>query len=435
MKLISKSCEGLHGEIKIPGDKSISHRALICASISDGTSKISNLQESEDVINTLNSLKQLGINITKENASYNVEGKGFKGLKESENQLYFGNSGTGTRLMSGLLSIQNFSSSLTGDDSLSQRPMKRIIEPLVKMGVNISGSKEDTLPLRITPSEKINGIHYEMPIASAQVKSAILFASLGATGDTKIIEKTKSRDHTERMFEFFGANIRYSDKETILKNTDKFTPQNVEIPGDFSSSAFFIVAALISKNSDITLREVGMNPSRIALLNKLIEMGGDIQVFNNSSFGKEPIADVNVKSSSLKSCEVTSDDVANLIDELPILFVASSFAEGISSFNEIEELKHKESDRLKAMQDGLDKMKVKNFLNGNVFCIEGMGKNYKSPNFLAETYYDHRIAMSFAIAGLNSSSSIEIASPESINTSFPEFIDLGNRLGCNFEVS
>tara|TARA_B100001121_G_scaffold130578_1_gene114470 strand:+ start:988 stop:2295 length:1308 start_codon:yes stop_codon:yes gene_type:complete len=435
MKLISKSSEGLHGEIKIPGDKSISHRALICASISDGTSKISNLQESEDVINTLNSLKQLGIRIYKKNESYFVEGKGFKGLKESENQLYFGNSGTGTRLMSGLLSIQNFSSSLTGDDSLSQRPMKRIIEPLVKMGVNISGSKEDTLPLRITPSEKINGIHYEMPIASAQVKSAILFASLGATGDTKIIEKTKSRDHTERMFEFFGANIRYSDKETILKNTDKFTPQNVEIPGDFSSSAFFIVAALISKNSDITLREVGMNPSRIALLNKLIEMGGDIQVFNNSSFGKEPIADVNVKSSSLKSCEVTSDDVANLIDELPILFVASSFAEGISSFNEIEELKHKESDRLKAMQDGLDKMKVKNFLNGNVFCIEGMGKNYKSPNFLAETYYDHRIAMSFAIAGLNSSSSIEIASPESINTSFPEFIDLGNRLGCNFEVS
>tara|TARA_B100000963_G_scaffold291886_1_gene262031 strand:- start:4919 stop:6226 length:1308 start_codon:yes stop_codon:yes gene_type:complete len=435
MKLFSKSSEGLHGEIKIPGDKSISHRALICASISDGTSKISNLQESEDVINTLNSLKQLGIRIYKKNESYFVEGKGFKGLKESENQLYFGNSGTGTRLMSGLLSIQNFSSSLTGDDSLSQRPMKRIIEPLVKMGVNISGSKEDTLPLRITPSEKINGIHYEMPIASAQVKSAILFASLGATGDTKIIEKTKSRDHTERMFEFFGANIRYSDKETILKNTDKFTPQNVEIPGDFSSSAFFIVAALISKNSDITLREVGMNPSRIALLNKLIEMGGDIQVFNNSSFGKEPIADVNVKSSSLKSCEVTSDDVANLIDELPILFVASSFAEGISSFNEIEELKHKESDRLKAMQDGLDKMKVKNFLNGNVFCIEGMGKNYKSPNFLAETYYDHRIAMSFAIAGLNSSSSIEIASPESINTSFPEFIDLGNRLGCNFEVS
>ena len=435
MKLISKSSEGLHGEIKIPGDKSISHRALICASISDGTSKISNLQESEDVINTLNSLKQLGIRIYKKNESYFVEGKGFKGLKESENQLYFGNSGTGTRLMSGLLSIQNFSSSLSGDDSLSQRPMKRIIEPLVKMGVNISGSKEDTLPLRITPSEKINGIHYEMPIASAQVKSAILFASLGAKGDTKIIEKTKSRDHTERMFEFFGANIRYSDKETILKNTDKFTPQNVEIPGDFSSSAFFIVAALISKNSDITLREVGMNPSRIALLNKLIEMGGDIQVFNNSSFGKEPIADVNVKSSSLKSCEVTSDDVANLIDELPILFVASSFAEGISSFNEIEELKHKESDRLKAMQDGLDKMKVKNFLNGNVFCIEGMGKNYKSPNFLAETYYDHRIAMSFAIAGLNSSSSIEIASPESINTSFPEFIDLGNRLGCNFEVS
>ena len=435
MKLISKFSEGLHGEIKIPGDKSISHRALICASISDGVSRISNLQESEDVINTLNSLKQLGISISKENGSYLVEGKGFKGLKQSENPLYFGNSGTGIRLMSGLLSIQSFSSSLTGDESLSKRPMKRIIEPLSKMGANISGSREDNLPLRINPSENINGINYEMQVASAQVKSAILFASLGAQGDTKIIEQSISRDHTERMFEYFGAKISYSEKETTLKNTDKFTPQNIQIPGDFSSSAFFIVAALISKNSDITLREVGMNPSRIALLNKLIEMGGNIQVFNHSSFGKEPIADLNIKSSILNSCEVTSDDVPNLIDELPILFIASSFAEGISSFKEIDELKHKESDRLKAMQDGLNKMKIKNFLDGDVFFIEGMGKNYKSPNFLAETFYDHRIAMSFAIAGLNSNSSIEIASPESINTSFPEFINLGKTLGCNFEIS
>ncbi len=435
MKLISKFSKGLHGEIKIPGDKSISHRALICASISDGISRISNLQESEDVINTLNSLKQLGISISKENGSYFVEGKGFKGLKQSENPLYFGNSGTGIRLMSGLLSIQSFSSSLTGDESLSKRPMKRIIEPLSKMGANISGSREDKLPLRITPSENINGINYEMKVASAQVKSAILFASLGSQSNTKIIEQSISRDHTERMFEYFGANISYSEKETTLKNTDKFSPQNIQIPGDFSSSAFFIVAALISKNSNITLREVGMNPSRIALLNKLVEMGGNIRVFNHSSFGKEPVADLNIKSSILNSCEVTSDDVPNLIDELPILFIASSFAEGISSFKEIDELKHKESDRLKAMQDGLNKMKIKNFLDGNVFCIEGMGKNYKLPNFLAETYYDHRIAMSFAIAGLNSNSSIEIASPESINTSFPEFINLGKTLGCNFEIS
>ena len=435
MKLISKSAEGLHGEIKIPGDKSISHRALICASISDGTSKISNLQESEDVINTLKSLEQLGVKIVKENESYFIKGKGFKGLKASENQLYFGNSGTGIRLMSGILSIQNFSSSLIGDESLSKRPMKRIIDPLSKMGANISGSKEGTLPLRITPSKKINGINYKMPVASAQVKSAILFASLGAQGDTKIIEKSISRDHTERMFEYFGASISFSETETTLKETEKFTSQNIEIPGDFSSSAFFIVAALISKNSDITLKEVGMNPSRIALLNKLMEMGGNIQVFNHSSFGKEPVADLNIKSSSLNSYEVTSDDVPNLIDELPILFIASCFADGISSFNQIEELKHKESDRLKAMQDGLDKMKIKNSLDGNVFYIEGMGKDYKSPNFLAETNFDHRIAMSFAIAGLNSNSSIEIASPECINTSFPEFVELGKKLGCNFEIS
>jgi len=435
MKLISKFSEGLHGEIKIPGDKSISHRALICSSISDGTSKISNLQESEDVINTLKSLEQLGINIIKEKEFYYIEGKGFRGLKASENQLYFGNSGTGIRLMSGLLSIQNFSSSLIGDESLSKRPMKRIIDPLSKMGANISGTKENTLPLKITPSKKINGINYKMPVASAQVKSAILFASLGARSDTKIIEKSISRDHTERMFEYFGANISFSETETTLKETDRFTSQNVEIPGDFSSSAFFIVAALISKNSDITLKEVGMNPSRIALLNKLMEMGGNIQVFNHSSFGKEPIADLNIKSSVLIPCEVTPGDVANLIDELPILFVASCFAEGTSSFTNIQELKHKESDRLKAMQNGLNKMKIKNFLDGNVFYIEGMGQDYKSPNFIAQTNFDHRIAMSFAIAGLNSVSSIEIASPECINTSFPEFIELGKKLGCNFEIS
>ncbi len=435
MKFISKNSEGLNGEIKIPGDKSISHRALICASISEGTSKISNLQESEDVLNTLNSLKQLGINISVENGSYLVEGVGFRGLKKPENQLYFGNSGTGIRLMSGLLSTQNFSSILIGDESLSQRPMKRIMEPLIKMGVDISGSKKDTLPLSIVPSEKIKGINYDMPVASAQVKSAILFASLGAEGETKIIEKSISRDHTERMFEYFGADITFSKTETTLKNTEKFSSQDIKIPGDFSSSAFFIVAALISKNSEITLREVGLNPSRVALLKKLKEMGGKIEVFNQSLFGKEPIADINVKSSSLIACEVKSDDVPNLIDELPILFIACSFAAGISRFNEIEELKFKESDRLKAMQEGLLKMKIKNYLDGNTFFIEGMGQNYKSPNFLAETYYDHRIAMSFAIAGLKSSSYIEIASPESIDTSFPEFIDLGKKLGCNFEVS
>ena len=284
MKFISKHSEGLYGEIKIPGDKSISHRALICASISEGTSKISNLQESEDVLNTLNSLKQLGINISFENGSYLVEGVGFKGLKKPENQLYFGNSGTGIRLMSGLLSTQNFSSILIGDESLSQRPMKRIMEPLLKMGVDISGSKKDTLPLSIVPSEKIKGINYDMPVASAQVKSAILFASLGAEGETKIIEKSISRDHTERMFEYFGADITYSKTETTLKNTEKFSSQDIKIPGDFSSSAFFIVAALISKNSEITLREVGLNPSRVALLKKLKEMGGKIEVFNQSLF-------------------------------------------------------------------------------------------------------------------------------------------------------
>ena len=425
MKFISKPSEELYGEIKVPGDKSISHRSLICSAIAEGISKITNLQESEDVLHTLKALNQLGIKIFKDKESYVVEGKGFKGLLKSKNQLYFGNSGTGIRLMSGLLAIQDFSSSLAGDESLAKRPMKRIIEPLLEMGAKISGSSENTLPLNIDKADAVKGIDYKMPVASAQVKSAILFAALGAEGDTKIIEKSVSRDHTEKMFEFFGANISYSTKETTLSHTERFLPQEVKVPGDFSSSAFFIIAALISKSSKVTLKEVGINSSRIALLDKLMEMGAKI----------EPVADIIIQNSSLTGCEVLPKEVPNLIDELPILFIASSYAEGISRFNGIEELRHKESDRLKAMQIGLDSMKIKNFFDGETFCIEGRGKNYRPVGFKAQTFFDHRIAMSFAVAGINSESFIEIDSPECINTSFPEFINLGKQLGCNFETS
>ena len=435
MKFISRPSEELYGEIKVPGDKSISHRSLICSAIAEGISKIINLQESEDVLHTLKALKQLGIKIFKDKESYVVEGKGFKGLLKSKHQLYFGNSGTGIRLMSGLLAIQDFSSSLAGDESLAKRPMKRIIEPLLEMGAKISGSLENTLPLNIDKADAVKGIDYKMPVASAQVKSAILFAALGAEGDTKIIEKSVSRDHTEKMFEFFGANISYTTKETTLSHTERFLPQEVKVPGDFSSSAFFIIAALISKSSKVTLKEVGINSSRIALLDKLMEMGAKIEIVNKNSFGKEPVADIIIQNSSLTGCEVLPKEVPNLIDELPILFIASSYAKGISRFNGIEELRHKESDRLKAMQIGLDSMKIKNFFDGETFCIEGRGKDYRPVGFKAQTFFDHRIAMSFAVAGINSESFIEIDSPECINTSFPEFINLGKQLGCNFETS
>ena len=435
MKLISKFSKQLNGEINLPGDKSISHRALICAAMSEGESRIKNLQESEDVLNTLEALKSLGIEIFKKDNVFSVLGKGFKGFIEAKDDLYFGNSGTGLRLMSGVLSQQKFPSRLTGDDSLSKRPMKRIIDPLSKMGANIRASKEFTLPINIIPSETIKSIIYEMPIASAQVKSSLLYAGLGQEKETKIIEKSVTRDHTERMFEYFGANISYSDSEVTLYKTDKFLARDIEIPGDFSSAAFFIVAALISKDSKILLKNVGLNPSRIALLKKLKEMDGDIEILNKKNLGKEPVGDILIKSSFLKACKVSSNDVSNLIDELPILFIASSFAEGVSKFSDIEELRHKESDRLLAMEKGLKKMNINTSFKENIFCIEGKGKDYLFSGFEVETYFDHRIAMSFAVAGMNCKDSINILSPECISTSFPEFISLGSKLGCKFETS
>ncbi len=435
MKLKAKKSSDLKGDIKIPGDKSISHRALMCSAISNGNCEISNLQRSEDVLNTLSVLKELKVEIEPRDDRFIVTGKGLRGLQEPNKELFFGNSGTGIRLMTGILPKQDFSSTLIGDDSLSSRPMMRVIEPLKKMGISIGCSSSLTPPLKIFPSKNIRGINYDMPIASAQVKSAILFASLGLDQETIIYEEKITRNHTELMFDYFGANIEFSSKKIVLSPTDRLFAEKLSIPGDFSSAAFFIVSCLITNNSKILIQNVGMNPTRIGLLNKLKEMGAKINIFDEKTLGNEKVADLEVETSELSSCDVNSNEVPNLIDELPVLFIASCFAEGTSSFKSLKELKHKESDRLSIMINLLRKIGVNADLMEDNLFIEGKGKDFMFDGFDADSHGDHRIAMALVIAGLNCNSQINISNYECINTSFPEFVSLGKSLGFNIEIS
>ena len=407
----------------------------MCSAISNGNCEISNLQRSEDVLNTLSVLKELKVEIEPIDDRFIVTGKGLRGLQEPNKELFFGNSGTGIRLMTGILPKQDFSSTLIGDDSLSSRPMMRVIEPLKKMGISIDCSPSLTPPLKIFPSKNIRGINYDMPIASAQVKSAILFASLGLDQETVIHEEKITRNHTELMFDYFGANIESSSKKIVLSPTDKLLAEKLFIPGDFSSAAFFIVSCLITNNSKILLQNVGMNPTRTGLLNKLKEMGAKINILDEKTLGNEKVADLEVETSELSSCDVNSHEVPNLIDELPVLFIASCFAEGTSSFKSLKELKHKESDRLSIMINLLRKIGVNADLMEDNLFIEGKGKDFMFDGFDADSHGDHRIAMALVIAGLNCNSQINISNYECINTSFPEFISLGKSLGFNIEIS
>ena len=343
---LSKS-KNLKGQVTIPGDKSISHRSIILSSLAEGTSEISGFLKGEDCLATLNSFKKMGVKIEEEDEKISVHGVGLHGLKKPTENLYLGNSGTSMRLLAGLLSGQKFSTILTGDSSLSSRPMKRILEPLKEMGASITAST-NTAPLSIKPSNKLNGISYELPIASAQVKSCILLAGLYADSNTQVIESYLTRDHTEKMFKKFGIEIdeNYKDSKKIIKISPprKLNPSTLNIPGDFSSASFFIVAGLIIPNSEITLKNVGINSSRTALIKVLTQMGANIKI-KNIKDDYEKTADIEIKTSNLKAIVLDEELIPNLIDELPILFIAASFARGKTIIRGVEELRTKESDR------------------------------------------------------------------------------------------
>ena len=420
----------LKGEIKIPGDKSVSHRALICGALASSPTKISNLQRSEDVLNTFKVIKNLGIEAEQKDLTIRLYGKGLRGLSKPSNELYFGNSGTGIRLMTGALSGQNFDSILQGDSSLTKRPMKRISEPLEKMGASINLSSEFTPPIEIIGNKNLSAISYDMPIASAQVKSAILFAALFSEGKTKVRESLVSRNHTEFMFQQFGINLKMVDSEITLSGQEEFEGKDINVPGDFSSAAFMIVGALITPDSSVLIKDVGLNSTRIALLKVLNSMEADIKIENLRKFGSEEVGDLIVSSSQLKSCKVEASLIPNLIDELPILFIASLFATGDSEFFGVEELRHKESDRLLAMQSGLKNIEIETIYNSGKLTIEGKGSDYLIDSGTVDSFEDHRIAMAFIIAGLRSKKNLVIENTDCIKTSFPEFSYLLDSLGA-----
>lgn len=404
-----KGVDKLKGSLTIPGDKSISHRAVIFGAIAEGETTIHNILLSEDTLRTIKCFQDMGIDIEvdKNINMVRVKGKGLKGLKEAKEPLYCGNSGTTMRLLAGLLIGQDFPSTLTGDDSLSRRPMDRIISPLSQMGGNISGVDGNYPPLRIMPVDKIKNIACELPVASAQVKSAILLASLFGEGNSKIIEGKITRDHTERMLNYFEER--------------NFQGGNIYVPGDISSAAFFIVAASIVKGSSLTLRDIGINHTRTGIIDILNKMGGNIIIGNERIINNEPVADIHVEYSRLKAIEISPSITGRLIDEIPIIAVAASFAQGKTIINGAEELKYKETDRIHATVTELGKMGVD---------IEALpdGLWIKGPNQLRpaslKSYGDHRIAMALAIAALNTNGESEISDSECISISFPNFFDM-----------
>lgn len=407
MKL--KGIKKLTGEIKVPGDKSISHRSIIFGAISQGETKIDNILLSDDTLKTIQCFKDMGIefDIDEENNRVNIKGKGLNGLREPKKPLDCGNSGTTMRLLAGLLVGQNFSSTLIGDSSLSKRPMDRIIIPLTKMGGNIKGAHNKYPPLEIEPSEKLNGITYELPVASAQVKSAILLASIYSQGESKIIEKKVTRDHTERMLDYF----REKD----------FIGRQVYIPGDISSAAYFIVAASIIKNSSIVLKDIGVNPTRTGIIDVLKEMGANIEVKNVRIVNNEPIGDIYVSYAPLKGISVDEGLIGRLIDEIPILAVAAAFAEGTTTIRGAEELKFKESNRIEAIAKELSKMSVDISPLPDGLIIKGGNKLTPAK---VNAHKDHRIAMALSIAALAIEGESEVIDSHWVNISYPDFYDI-----------
>ncbi len=428
--LKSSKSKPLNGTIHIPPDKSISIRSLIISSICIGNTKIFNLLESDDVIDTLNVLKSLKIKIEKKKSYYEVFGQGGF-FSDPIAPLDFGNSGTGARLMTGLLSTSEINATLVGDESLSSRPMLRIIKPLEKMNIDLSHEK-GLLPIKV---EKTNKKYFPtkhlLEIGSAQVKSAILFAALNIKGTTSIVEKVPSRDHTEIMLKYLGAKLKKEQDLISLTSPNFLKPKDLCIPGDFSSAAFIIVAVLLSKKSKVIIKDVGLNFYRIGLLDVLLNMSSKIQILNTRKVNDEVIGDIEVESSELTAVNVNKSLSPRLIDEYPILFVAASYASGVSNFYGLDELKIKESNRLKTMSTALSTNGVELKLGEDSIHITG--NKYQEGGKEVFTENDHRIAMSMLVFGFFSNKSIIIDNMNMIKTSFPGFREIFDKLGAKIE--
>ena len=416
----------LRGSITLPGDKSISHRAVILGAIAQGRTTIEGMLESEDVLSTVNALRNMVVKIVhhKEDGMV-VEGVGLYGLKDPGQALNMGNSGTAMRLMAGVLVGQSFPSTLVGDDSLSQRPMARVVEPLRALGADISVQNAGYPPIQIKPVKQLRGVDYVMPVASAQVKSAFLLAALCAEGVSRVKEPTQTRDHTERMLRGFGHSISQQGDWIRVIGGMEMSGVKLVVPGDLSSAAFFIVGAVIATESEIILKNVGVNPTRTGVIEILQQMGARIDCLNKKSVCGEPTADLVVSSSPLRGVKIEMHQVARAIDEFPILSIAAACARGKTTLHGAEELRVKESDRIRSIVSGLSELGISVEERPDGYAVTGGEILPGEVNSLS----DHRIAMAFAIAGLVVSGSICIHDTVNVRTSFPEFVELASSMG------
>ncbi len=425
----------LKGRVRLPGDKSISHRALIFGALATGTTRIRGLLESEDVVNTARAVSALGAPAEKRGDVWEVKGRGPGGLRQPTEPLDFGNSGTGARLMMGVIAGHPITVQMTGDASLSRRPMRRVLGPLMQMGLEVIETGRETLPLTLRGTSELIPIVYPLPVPSAQVKSAVLLAGLHSAGETTVIEHEATRDHTERMLRHFGANVRIMDKEggraITIRGDAELTGRDILVPGDPSSAAFLVAAALIVPGSDITIEGVLINPTRTGLYTTLQEMGGDVTLLNQREEGGEPIADIRVRASELKGVRVPAERAPSMIDEYPVLAAISAFAKGTTQMDGLAELKVKESDRLQATATGLEVNGVTARIDGDSLIVEG--KQRLKGGGLVATHLDHRIAMAFLTAGLASEKPITVDDTTMIATSFPEFRGLMETLGATYQ--
>ena len=417
----------LAGEFRVPGDKSISHRSIMFGAIADGTTHVTGFLQGEDSLNTLRAFRAMGVKIDgpNEKGEVTIHGVGIDGLTPPAGDIDLGNSGTSIRLMSGLLAGQAFDVVLTGDRSLSKRPMKRVTDPLALMGAQVDTDEGGKPPLRIHGGSKIKGINYALPMASAQVKSCVLLAGMYAEGKTCVSEPAITRDHTERMLNAFGYPVETNGNQMCIEGGGRLTACNIDVPADISSAAFFLVGASIAEKADITLQHVGVNPTRTGIIDILKLMGADIELLNERIVGGEPVADIRVRSAQLKGINVPEKLVPLAIDEFPVLFVAAACAEGQTVITGAQELRVKESDRIQVMADGLLAIGVDCEATPDGMIINGgtiKGGKVHSRD-------DHRIAMAFTIAGLRAESDIIIEDCANVATSFPDFIGVANRVG------
>ncbi|QFY42579.1 3-phosphoshikimate 1-carboxyvinyltransferase [Candidatus Methylospira mobilis] len=416
----------VRGEARVPGDKSISHRSIMLGSLAEGTTRVSGFLEAEDCLATMQAFRAMGVDIAGPDAgNVTIRGVGMHGLQPPRDALYLGNSGTSMRLLSGLLAGQRFDVTLTGDASLTRRPMKRVTEPLRLMGAEIETSETGTAPLKIHGGAGLQGMHYDMPMASAQVKSCLLLAGLYAQGITSVSEPAPTRDHTERMLAGFGYAVQREGNKICLSSGGHLTATSIDVPGDISSAAFFMVGASIAADSDLTICHVGINPTRTGVIDILRLMGADIALLNERVVGGEPVADIRVRSAALKGIVIPEHLVPLAIDEFPVLFVAAACAEGETRLSGAEELRVKESDRIQVMADGLQILGIDAQPTPDGMVIH--------PGVIhggeVDSRGDHRIAMAFTMAALRASGPVVVRDCENVNTSFPGFVDLTRSFG------